>query len=110
MLQQCWNTQKGFGQKDCSFVDWEGVFQMVLAEYSKEQVEKGLFQHLKTSRERPTPADIVAIINNSAPEDRRKNKLKYVGIMRQIREHKFIDSDTSNWLNSYEKGDIPTVI
>lgn len=110
MLKQCWNTQKRFGQEESSFIDWESVFQQTLGEYSCKDVESAMLQHIKSSREIPTPADIILIIEKKTPEDRRRNKIKYDRIMRESRDGKHIYSSDLNWLNKYENGDIPTVL
>lgn len=68
LLLQVYSAQKSYGDKADEFEAKDALFGMVLAEFSIEQITKAFVQHLKTSKEIPSPSEIYSIICPPAPQ------------------------------------------
>ena len=62
ILADCFDSLKLYGKSPDSVKSSFKFFQMVLADYTFEQIEEAFVYYLKNSSEFPTPADIATII------------------------------------------------
>lgn len=63
ILFQCFQALKLYGKEPEALEGTVAMFQLVLADYSIEQIRDGFAQYLKRNSEMPAPADIVNIID-----------------------------------------------
>jgi hypothetical protein len=71
-LFQCFDALKVYGKDPEQLQNLNSVFQMVLADYTLDQVRKAFSFYLKHNSDLPAPADIVNIIerNGKPPLDK----------------------------------------
>ena len=62
MLFQCFQSLKLYGREPEALEALVSMFQMVLHDYTMDQIRQAFALHLKRSNEMPTPADIANII------------------------------------------------
>lgn len=73
LLAQCFDIFPLYGREPEAADNIRRAFQYALADYTIEQVMEAFYYHLRHSKEFPTPADIVAIIErggNKPPFER----------------------------------------
>lgn len=62
LILQCFNALKTYGKEPEQLGDLNAMFQMVLEDYSIEQIKGAFKAHISRSQEIPTPSDIVTLI------------------------------------------------
>lgn len=99
MLYQCFQTLKLYGKEPEALESCVAMFNMVLADYSYDEIKSAMQFYLKHNNEMPAPADIANIIErgNAPPFD----KAVYVSISKKHGE----DRTGSEWayMRDYEQ-------
>ena len=98
MLFQCFQTLKLYGKEPEALEAAADIFQMVLADFTMDQIRRAFVLHLKRSNEMPAPADIANIIErgNKPPFER----AVYVSLSRKAAEQR--TSDEWEYMRDYE--------
>ena len=63
ILYQCFQCLRLYGREPEALESTVAMFQLVLGDYSIDQIRRGFAEYLKRNNEMPTPADIVNIID-----------------------------------------------
>jgi hypothetical protein len=71
ILGQCFNVLKTYGREPESLADMNKMFQMALENYPHHRIKEAFLEHVKSSNEMPTPADIIAIIDSRSVSPQR---------------------------------------
>lgn len=98
MLFQCFQGLKLYGKEPEALEALVAMFQLVLHDYTMDQIRRAFALHLKRSNEMPAPADIANIIErgNRPPFER----AVYVNLSRKPPEHR--TSDEWAYMRDYE--------
>ena len=98
MLFLCFQSLKLYGKEPEALEALVNIFQMVLHDYTMDQIRQAFTLHLKRSNEMPTPADIANIIErgNKPPFER----AVYVNLSRKPSEAR--TSDEWAYMREYE--------
>lgn len=95
----CYDGLKTYGKEPEQLNNLNKLFQLVLADYSIEQIESALRYYMKHNTEMPAPADIATIIErgNKPPFER----AVYVSITKKHAE----DRTSAEWqyMRDYER-------
>lgn len=99
MLLVCYDGLKTYGKEPEQLNNLNKLFQLVLADYTIDQIEAAMRYYMKHNTEMPAPADIATIIDrgNKPPFDRSV----YVSISKKHAE----DRSPSDWqyMRDYER-------
>lgn len=90
LLSQTYAALKKYGENADTTEMRDAMFQEILGDYDIADVEKAFLQYLKTSREVPIPADILAIID---PQTQPLSEAVYIRISRK----EPCDRDAAEW-------------
>lgn len=63
MLYQCFQSLRLYGKEPEALEGTVAMFQLVLADYSIDEIRRGFTEYLKRNSDMPAPADIVNIID-----------------------------------------------
>ncbi len=99
LIFQCFQSLKLYGKEPEALESMTPMFNLVLAEYPMEKIQKAMAFYLKTNNEMPAPADIAMIIErgNKPPFDR----AVYISISKKRGEDR--SSDEWEYVRDYEK-------
>lgn len=90
LLAQTYAALKKYGENADTTEMRDAMFQEILGDYAIADVEKAFLQYLKTAREVPIPADILAIVD---PQTQPLSEAVYIRISRK----EPCDRDAAEW-------------
>lgn len=67
ILDQCFDVLKTYGKPPEALANMHRAFMFALDDYDPEQIRRGFVDHLRKSKEIPTPADIIEKIEATKP-------------------------------------------
>lgn len=107
LLYQTYASQRTYGDKAEMMEYRDGMFQMVLADYTFEQIKQAFIQHIKRSPELPTPSDIIKIID---PPPEPLSVAVYTALKKRIQDEGYFPYSTEvNFMRAFEKQEMDKV-
>ena len=98
MLFQCFQSLKLYGREPEALEALVSMFQMVLRDFTIDQIRQAFTLHLKRSNEMPAPADIASIIERGGKPP--FERAVYVSLSRKAAEQR--TSDEWTYMSEYE--------
>lgn len=112
LLNQTYAMLKKYGEAADVTAMRDAGFQMVLGDYPIEDVQRGFIEYLKTGKEIPTPADILAIVD---PTTQPMDKAYYIKLIerdkRLLEEGRMfrLSEDEYAYIERYEQQELRKV-
>jgi len=100
LVVHCFTTLDTFGKPPEAMESMIEMFQMVLARFSKEQIESAFRIYVETQTVMPKPADIVRIIEPPL-EPRKWCGITFLDIKKRGCENQFITDDEKQYCDDF---------
>jgi len=97
MVGACFESLNSYGKKESSMETIIGVFEMVLIGYEANQIKEAFREHIRSSRDFPTPSEIVRLID--PPKEWCVEK--YRAIKEDIKNDKFVTQKDKNYVKEF---------
>jgi len=102
MVHDCFNTQLVYGKQPEQIGSAQKLFQMVLAPYEFDKIQKAFIHFLTHSNQMPTPADIAKLIDGEGKPI--MDKSTYIGIKERMKlPTEYIMPKEREYVKEYEK-------
>lgn len=100
LLTICFDTLDTYGKTEEQLESAIKVFQLVLKDYTYNEVEQAIYRYMQVAKTMPKPADIINIIN--PPKKKREFcKVTFLDIKRRMRENQFITFEEEQYIRDF---------